>query len=47
MSKNEILRNQKWSLGIIRHAREGTHNIAKACRYFGISRTAFYRWYER
>jgi len=47
MSKNEILRNQKWRLGIIRHAEEVTHNIAKTCRYFGISRTVFYRWYER
>ncbi len=47
MSRNEILRNQKWRLGIIRHAEEVTHNIAKTCRYFGISRTAFYKWYER
>jgi len=47
MLKNEILRNQKWRLGIIRHAEEVTHNIAKTSRYFGISRTAFYRWYER
>ena len=47
MSRNEILRNQRWRLGIISHAEEVTHNIAKTCRYFGISRTAFYRWYER
>lgn len=47
MSKKEIQRNQRWRLGIIRHAEEVTHNIAKTCRYFGISRTAFYRWYER
>ncbi len=47
MSKNEILRNQRWRLGIIRHAEEVTHNVAKTCRYFGISRTAFYRWYKK
>jgi len=47
MSRNEILRKQRWRLGIIRHAEEVTHNIAKTCRYFGISRTAFYKWYER
>ncbi|MCK4431976.1 MAG: transposase, partial [Candidatus Aminicenantes bacterium] len=47
MSKKEIQRNQRWRLCIIRHAEEVTHNIAKTCRYFGISRTAFYRWYER
>jgi transposase-like protein len=47
MSRTEILRNQKWRLGIIRHAEEVTHNIAKTCRYFGISRTAFYKGYEK
>ena len=45
--KNEILRNQRWRLGIIRHAEEVTQNIAKTCRYFGISITTFYRWYKR
>ena len=47
MSRNEIIRNQRWRLGIIRHTEEVTHNIAKTFRYFDISRTAFYRWYER
>ena len=47
MSGQEILRNQRWRLGIIRHVEEVTHNVAKTCRYFAISRTAFYRWYER
>jgi transposase InsO family protein len=47
MSGQEILRNQKRRLGIIRHVEEVTHNVAKTCRYFGISRTAFYRWYKR
>ncbi len=47
MSKNEILRNQRWRLSIIRHAEEVTHNVAKTCRYFDISRTALYRWYEK
>jgi len=47
MLRNEILRSQKWRLGIIRHTKEATHNIDKTCQYFGISRTAFYRWYER
>jgi len=47
MSRKEIQRNQRWRLGIIRHAEEVTHNIAKKYRRFGISRTAFYRLYER
>ena len=24
-----------------------TKNISKTCRYFGISRTTFYKWYKR
>jgi len=47
MSEREILRNQKWRLGIICHAKEVTNNVAKTCRYYGISRQVFYRWYER
>ena len=31
MSEKEILRNQRWRLGIIRHAKEVTGNVAKAC----------------
>ena len=30
MSWNEILRNQRWRLGIILHAEEVTHNVAKS-----------------
>ncbi len=47
MSEKEIVRLQQWRLGIIRHALELTKNVAKTCRYYGISRTAFYHWYER
>jgi len=47
MSKKELDRLQSWRLGIIRHALEVTKNVAKTCRYYGISRTAFYHWYER
>ena len=47
MSKKELDRLQAWRLGIIRHALEVTKNVAKTCRYYGISRAAFYRWYER
>ena len=32
---------------MIRHVEEVTHNVAKTCRHFGISRNAFYRWYRR
>ena len=47
MPEKEISRNQRWRFGIIRHVGEVTGNVAKTCRYYGISRTAFYKWYER
>jgi len=47
MTEKELTRNLKWRLGFIQHAEEITKNVAKTCRYFGISRTTFYRWYER
>lgn len=47
MSAKEIKRLWNWRLGIIHHAQEVTHNVAKTCRYYGISRSAFYKWQER
>ena len=47
MSEKEIARLQQWRLGIIRHAQEVTKNVAKTCRYYGISRSAFYEWLKR
>lgn len=37
--KQEIARKLK----ILRHA-EATGEVARTCRYFGISRASFYRW---
>lgn len=34
-------------LAIIRDAQEVTRNVAKMCRYYGITRTACYRWLRR
>jgi hypothetical protein len=36
MTEKEMPRNQKWSLGNIRHAKEVKKNVAKTCSYFGI-----------
>lgn len=47
MFVQEDVRNQRWRFGILRHVEEVTHNVAKTGRYFGISRTACYRWLER
>lgn len=34
-------------VGWFRHVDEVTHNVAKTCRYFGISRQTYYRWFRR
>lgn len=47
MSEQEIIRLQKWRLGVLHHVEEVTHNVAKTCRYYGIGRTAYYEWYSR
>ncbi|WP_143549460.1 helix-turn-helix domain-containing protein, partial [Rickettsiella grylli] len=44
-AKRDINRKCK----VLQHAQE-SGNVSKTCRYFGISREAFYRWkraYER
>jgi hypothetical protein len=47
MSEQELARNARRRLAIIRHAQEVTGSVAKTCRYYGISRQAYYRWYRR
>ena len=34
-------------LAWFRHVEEVTHNVAKTCRYYGISRNTYYTWYRR
>jgi len=38
-------RDGKRRLAIIRHVEEVTGNVAMTCRYYGISRQAYYTWY--
>src|SRR3954453_10207950 len=40
-------REAKRRLVVIRHVEEVTGNVAMSCRYFGISRQAYYTWYRR
>ena len=47
MSEQELDRQAKHRLQVIRHAKEVTGNVAMTCRYYGISRPTFYRWYRR
>jgi len=47
MTKAEQARLVAWRLKILRHAEHEPRYVAQTCRYFGISRTAFYRWKKR
>lgn len=47
MNHQQIIRLQKWRLGIIRHSLEVSHNVAKTCRHYGISRDSYYCWYRK
>ena len=47
MSEPQLPREVKRRLAIIRHVEEVTGNVALSCRYFGISRQAYYTWYRR
>jgi transposase-like protein len=47
MTENELQRGARRRLAVIRHAQEVSHNVQKTCRYYGISRSCYYRWLER
>ena len=47
MTERELARGAAHRLAIIRHAQEVTGNVALTCRYFGITRQAFYKWLRR
>jgi transposase InsO family protein len=47
MDDREQQRKVKHRLAMIRHAQEVTGNVAQTCRYYGISRPAFYKWLRR
>lgn len=40
-------RQAKRRLAIIRHVEQVTGNVALSCRYYRISRQAYYTWYRR
>mgnify|MGYP000187830388 CR=1 FL=1 len=40
-------RETKRRLAVIRHVEEVSGNVALTCRYYGISRQAYYIWYRR
>lgn len=47
INEQELQRQAKHRLAILRHAEEVSGNVAATCRYYGISRTRFYRWRRR
>jgi len=47
MTEKELARGAAHRLAIIRHAQEVTGNVSATCRYFGITRQAFYKWLRR
>ncbi len=47
MTERERYRNAARRLAIIRHAQEVTGNVARTCRYYGITRQVYYKWLRR
>jgi transposase InsO family protein len=47
MTKAEQARLWAWRCKVLQQASEGSGNVARTCRHFGISRQAFYRWKRR
>ena len=47
MTKAEQARILAWRLKILQWAEGEPRQVARTCRHFGISRTAFYRWKKR
>src|SRR5262249_55099527 len=47
MTKETQTRLVTWRLKVLRHASDVTHNVARTCRHFGITRQTFYKWKRR
>ena len=47
MIKTEQTRLRIWRLKVLEQAAQSPRNVARACRHFGISRQAFYKWKKR
>jgi transposase-like protein len=47
VSEQELQRQAKHRLAVIRHAQEISGNVAQTCRYYGISRQTYYSWLRR
>jgi transposase InsO family protein len=47
VTERELDRQAQRRLAVLRHAEEVSGSVAKTCRYYGISRTLFYKWRRR
>ncbi len=47
MTERELSWGAARRLAIIQHVEEVTGNVAMTCRYFGITRHTYYRWFRR
>lgn len=47
MTERELARGAARRLAIIRHAHEVSGNVARTCRYYGITRQSYYTWLRR
>ena len=45
--ERELERRARMRLRVLHHWEHVTRNICQTCRFFGISRTIFYRWRRR
>lgn len=46
-SEKDLARRARRRLAVFQHVNEVSGNVAATCRYYGISRTVFYRWKRR
>ncbi len=44
MDDREQQQKIRHRLAVLRHTEEVTGNVARTCRYYGISRQTFYKW---
>ncbi len=47
MDERDQQRKIRHRLSVLRHAEEVSGSVAATCRYYGISRTVFYKWRNR
>lgn len=46
-SEKDLVRRANRRLAVLQHAEKVSGSVAATCRYYGISRTVFYRWKKR